>query len=122
MACGRHARAQVDVKADIALRRPLGHTRVEAHANEDRTAIERGLALDRRVHRVRGCGEGVEERVALRVHLDASVARERLPERPPVLRERAAVGVSQLAQQPRRALDVGEEEGDGAAWELEHGI
>ena len=73
------------------------------------------------MHGDRGCGrsargrEGDEERVALRVHLDATMRRERLAQRPAVLRERVSRRRrSETVQQPRRALHVGEEERDGA--------
>ena len=58
--------------------------------------------------------------VALGVDLDAAVAGEGLPEDAPVLGERVGVGVAELVQQACRALDVGEEEGDGAGRELAH--
>ena len=59
--------------------------------------------------------EGEEEGVALRVDLDAAVASARLADDAAVLGERLRVGLgAELVQQPRRALDVGEEEGDGA--------
>jgi hypothetical protein len=47
-----------------------------------------------------------------RVDLDASVSLERLAECAPVLREHVGVLLPELVQEPRRALDVGEEKGD----------
>ena len=68
--------------------------------------------------------EGDEEGVALRVDLDAAVAREGLAQDAAVLGERLCVGLApELVQQPGRALDVGEEEGDGSGGEIAwHGI
>jgi hypothetical protein len=42
------------------------------------------------------------------------VALEGLPQDPAMLRELVRVVVSELVEQLRRALDVGEEEGDGS--------
>ena len=63
--------------------------------------------------------EGEEEGVALRVDLDAALGGAGLPDHAPVLGERLRVPLgAELVQQPRRALDVGEEEGDGAGREV----
>ena len=63
--------------------------------------------------------ERIEERVPLRVDLDAAAPRERLPQQPPVLGERLVVRLrAQLVQQARRTLDVGEEQGDAAGRKL----
>ncbi len=60
-------------------------------------------------------GERVEEGVALRVHLDAAVSAERLPQHAPVFDQGLVVRLGpELVQQLRRALDVREEERDGA--------
>ena len=56
-----------------------------------------------------------EEGVALSVDLDAVVAGAGLADQAPVLSESFGVPLrSQFVQELRRALDVGEEEGDGA--------
>ena len=70
--------------------------------------------------RVRRAGERDEERVALRVHLDAAVPGERVPQHTPVLAQQLDVALSVLVQQPRRAFDVREQERDGAGWKLAH--
>ena len=62
-----------------------------------------------------------EEGIPLRVDLDARVLRERIPQDPPVLGEEVGICRAVLLEEPRRALDVGEEEGDGATRELAHG-
>ena len=61
--------------------------------------------------------EGDEERVALRVHLDAVVSREGLADHPPMLGEEIGVGGPVLLEEPRRPFDVGEEERDRAGWQ-----
>jgi hypothetical protein len=39
----------------------------------------------------------------------------------PMLSEHLRIAIAELFEQPRRALDVGEEERDRAAWKLPHG-
>ena len=63
--------------------------------------------------------EGEEERVALRVDFDSPLLCARVADDAPVFGERLRVRLgAELVQQPRRALDVREEEGDGAAREI----
>jgi hypothetical protein len=45
---------------------------------------------------------------------------EDLPQRVPVLRENVRIRIAELVEQPGRALDVGEEECDGACREIGH--
>jgi hypothetical protein len=85
---------------------------MQPHAYPDRPAAECILPRLRARDGVRGAWKGDEERVALRVDLDASVSLERLAECAPVLREHVGVLLPELLQEPRRALDVGEEKGD----------
>ena len=60
-------------------------------------------------------GERVEEGIALRVNLDAAVRGERLPQQPPMLRQRGRILFRpELVQQLCRPLDIGEKEGDGS--------
>ena len=117
--CG-DPRGAVDVDPDVALVGHDGLPRVEPHANADRTVVERRLPLGGRGKRVGRAGERDEERVALRVDLDAAVPRERVPQQTTVLAQQLDVAVSVLVQQPRRAFDVREQEGDRAGWKLAH--
>ena len=57
--------------------------------------------------------EGDEERVTLRVHLVSASLRERLAQQPTMLVEHPLVAIAELQQQPRRALDVREQERHG---------
>src|SRR5215203_5261013 len=83
--------------------------------------LERLLRLVRGRERARGSREGDEESVALRVDLDATVALDRLSQDAMVLAECLVVGLgAKLVQQVRRALDVREEEGDGAGGQRAH--
>ena len=76
--------------------------------------------LGRGGERVRRAREGDDERVALRIHLDAAVPRESVAQHHPVLAQELGVALPVLAQQPRRALDVREEERNRARRELTH--
>ena len=113
---GRDPRRAVDVRAHVALLRQQRRAGVQAHPHRQ---LELLLRLARGLERARRGREGDEERVALRVDLDAAVPLERLAQDAPVLGERARVVLrAELVQKPRRPLDVGEEEGDGAARQL----
>ena len=72
---------------------------------------ECALRVDRCRNRVTRAGERVEERVALRVDLPAASDLERVADEAPLRGDDVAVPVAELVEQPRRALDVGEDEG-----------
>ena len=64
-------------------------------------------------------GKATKEGVALRVHLYTALGRASLTNNAPVLGERVRVSrYAEFVQQPRRALDVGEEEGDRPSREV----
>ena len=102
-------RRPVHVGAHVSLVRDERLTRVDADPHSHRPSFERGLTVSGRGHRIGGACEGVEEGVALGVHLDAAVPRERISELPPVLGEHIRVALTELVQQSCRPLDVGEE-------------
>ena len=80
------------------------------------------LSCSRRFERSRRRWKRDEERVALGVDLDPVLALERLTQDGPVFGKRGCVTVrAELVQQPRRSLDVGEEERDRAAGQFAHG-
>jgi hypothetical protein len=62
-----------------------------------------------------------EEGVTLGVDFGAAVPRERLPQGAAVVGQQVDVTVSELAQEPRRSLDVGEEKRQPAVGQLAHG-
>jgi hypothetical protein len=94
---------------------------VQADPHPDRTLLEPCHRLGDGRDGILGRGEGVEEGIALVIHLVARVAAERLAHDPPVLGERLPVGLlAQLVQEPGRALDVGEYQGDRAGGLLDH--
>ena len=116
---GGDPRRQMDVLADIALPADVRAPGVQAHAHADRTGGQRLLALAGGLDRLGRGRERIEERVPLRVDLHAAVARERLPQQPPVVGERLLIRLrAQLVQQARGPLDVGEEQGDAAGRKL----
>jgi hypothetical protein len=66
--------------------------------------------------------ESDEERIALRIDLDAAATCHGLSNGPPMFGQRIRVPRSpELVQQTRRPLDVREEEGDRPARQIAHG-
>ena len=119
VADGGDPRSSVDVVADVPF---VGHERrprVEADAHVDLTGCER---VRQRSRSCESAGRGrkrEEEGVALRVDLDPAFPAHASRTISPVLAERLRVDLrAELVQEPRRALDVGEEEGDGAGRKL----
>ena len=96
MAAGGDARGAVDVDADVALVGEERGAAVEAHAHADRPVRELLGRRGGRGERGGSGGEGDEERVALRVDLDAAARAEGGAQDAPVLGER--VGVALLAE------------------------
>ncbi len=93
---------------------------MNAHPNANRPLAERLLPLARGGQSLRGPREGDEEGIALGVDLDPPVAHERLAQHAAVVGEEVGVGGAELVQETSRALDVGEEERDGAGREITH--
>ena len=96
VAAGGDARGAVDVDADVALVGEERRAAVEAHAHADRPGRELLGRGGGRGERGGSGGEGDEERVALRVDLDAAAGAEGAAQDAPVLGER--VGVALLAE------------------------
>ena len=124
---GAQARGTNDVEADVALlvdRRLAG---VEAHAHANGLSLRpgrghmRALHLDSGGDRVAGAREDEEERVALRVDLDALACGERVANDPAMRRQNLGVPVAEALEKLRRALDVREDEGDRSLRQLGHG-
>ncbi len=121
LAGGAEPRRSHDVEPEIPLAADGRLARVQAHPHPDDRAVRPlvggvgALRLDRGRDSVAGAGEGEEERVALRVDLDAPALAEPLAHQPAVVAEDALVPLAEELQERRRALDVAEDEGDGAA-------
>ena len=75
---------------------------------------ERELPVDGRLDRVARRREDEVESVAGRSALERTVSRERLADQPMVVRQRLGITVAERLEQARRALDVGEHQGDGS--------
>ena len=119
------ARSLVDGEADVAVAAGDSLTGVEAHphlhlvAAGPRLGAKRGLGRSGRRDRRARTAENSEEGISLPVDLDSAGGLERPGEQPIVGRQQLRVAVAaDLFQQPRRALDVREQEGDGAGREL----
>lgn len=112
---GGNPRRSVHVDADIALIVQMRGARVDADAHADRPGGQPPERVGRRLECARCGRKGDEEGVPLRVDLDAAVGVERLAQDAAMLAEclRVVLG-TQLVEQLRRPLDVGEEEGDGS--------
>ena len=122
VAGGGDAGRTVDVDPDVAL---LGHKRlagVQSHPHPNGTALEFVARVCRSRKCVRRLPEGDEECVALRVDLDAPVPREGSAEYATMLGKQAGIAGAVLLQQPRRALDVREEERDRALRQRSHRV
>ena len=89
---------QVDVVADVTLGSEVRRSRVHPDTDLDRARPQRLSALVGRGDRLPGVGERVEERVALGVDLDASVAAIGLAEEPPMLGQRLGVSLGARAR------------------------
>ena len=87
-----------------------GHlARVHTHPNSQPELGQRHLRLTRRRQRVGGIGKCDEERISSRIHLDAAVRRPGHPRHPMVPRQQFPIcRRTEVVQQPRRALDIGE--------------
>ena len=83
---------------------------VVGQARRPALSLPRGSSLQRRLR----VSEDIEERIALRVDLQASVRGEGRTQGTAVLGQRFDVALlAEFLDQARRALDVGEEECDG---------
>jgi hypothetical protein len=116
VARGGDPRGEVDVLAHVARLCDERRPRVRAHSHPDRAGRERRRDLLGRLDCAVRRREREEERVALRVDLHPVLRLAGAAHDTPVRLERLRVAlVAELAQQPRRALDVREEKRDGPA-------
>jgi predicted metal-binding membrane protein len=121
VACAHDPGGSMHVHADVALVGDERLARVDAHPHAHRPVRETVLGSGGRNDGIGRTGEGDEKRVTLCVHLDAAVAREGVPQHAAVLGQYVRVARSELVEQPRRALDVREQQRHRAARELPHG-
>jgi hypothetical protein len=118
---GGDARRPKNVGPDVLVLGEKGRSGMQSHAHADRPRLERLCDLGCSRERSRCGRKRDEERVALRVHLDATIHGAGIANNAPVLRKRPRVLLyAGVVEQPGRALDVREEEGDGACREAAH--
>jgi len=110
----------VDIDPHIAFGCDERLTGVNSDPYAERALGKRVLPFARRLDSVAGPRERVEECVSLRVYLDPAALSERGTEDPSMFRENLRVLVTEVVQERRRALNVGEEEGDGSGREIAH--
>ena len=92
---------------------------VDPHAHADRSGRKHLLRFGSGGDCGRRGGERDEERVALRIDFDTLVTNERLTQGAAMLGQCVSVGIgTELVQEPRRALHVGEDKGDGSGRKL----
>jgi hypothetical protein len=113
------SRREVHVVSDVPLVCQEGRSGVQPDAQVDAARSERVGDRLRRSHRSRCVGEREEERVPLRVDLDSAMRCGRVTNDAAMLSHGEGVGLcAKLVQELRRALHIGEEEGDGAGREI----
>ena len=120
VACGADAGRPVDVDTDVALVGAHRRACVNPDTHPEWPAHKRLRRLASRRYCVRSDSEYAEDRVALRIDLDAPVSRERSSQQTAVFRKHLGIVVSELGQQTCRALDVREEQRDGAGRQISH--
>ena len=114
----------MDLDADVAVLAERCDAGVQPDADPHRrrpvVARDLPLCLDRGLRGGLGFGERGEELVAARVDLAAVRRRDRFTQQAPEVGEHGLPALTELACQPRRALDVGEIEGDRSGRERAH--
>ena len=118
MADARDAAGAMDVEADVALGPDARLAGVHAHSDAylgvvgPRLRGQRALRGDGGGERAGRGGKGDEEGIALGPDLDAAVRRECGPKKLLVACKDRRPSLAVRLEQPGRALDVGEQEGD----------
>ena len=107
-------RGSVDVDSHIALGCYERLTGVNSDAHANRALGQPILPFTRRLDSIAGPRERVEERIALRVHLDSAALCERVAQDPSMFRQNVGVLLTKAGHEGRRPLDIGEDKGDGS--------
>ena len=106
----RDPRRPVHIEPGVALVGLKRFPRVQPHPDAHRAAGKRELRVGGGRNRIGGTPERHEERIALRIDLHPVVLPPGLPQHTAVLGKHLGITVAQLLEQPRRPLDVREEE------------
>ena len=115
-----HADPDVSIFADEGL------AGMQAHPDTHRDAVgpgvvrEGALGDNGRAERSVRAREGEEERVALRIDLPSAVLAARVANQPLMLGEDGGIRAAEPLEELCRPLDIREEEGDRARWQLGH--
>jgi hypothetical protein len=103
---------QPDVAVARGVRTPTVHTHANAERRRPLLGRQRSLRVDGSLNRCGRLGEGREELVTAPVDDPAAIGLDRLLNQLTMpVEDRAVVG-SEVGEQPRRSLDVGEEKGE----------
>ena len=123
---GGDARGADHVQARVALLAEVGDAGVEAHPHLDDEPVGPGVVADLLLSGHRGLegglhlGEHRGELVPRRVHLGAAGRGDLRAEQPADVRDHRGVRAAGRLDEARRALDVGEQERDGAGGQRLH--
>ena len=102
-------------------RRGLTRVQSDPHSQHDSgwpsVRRKRSLTFQTGSDRLRGVGEGEEERVTLGADLDAATVDEGTTKQPLVGGQQFHIPLAELAEQTGRAFDVGHDEGDDPSGE-----
>src|SRR5882724_2926959 len=107
-----HTEADIPIVADDWL------AGVQTHADPDRRTVRPLVLRERVLGRNRGldgllrASEREEERISLTIDLAAVPRLDSLTQDPSMLGKHIDVAIAELPEQPRRSLDVCEQEGD----------
>ena len=115
----RDPRRPVQIDSDVAAVDQKRRAGVHSDPHLNGAAAQSLMRLFRSGERAMRRRERDEERISLRVNLDAAVSPERISQSPAVLSERLAVPFgAELVQESGRAFDVCEQERDSAGREV----
>ena len=123
---GADAGSTRDRQPDVTITGHLWVSGVDAHAHLDLDSVgpdvlgQRRLGGSGSLGRLTGAGEGHEERLRLAVDHHSLVGVERLFQQTAVLSDHLLVSLAETVLQLRGALNVGEEQSDGAVREFGH--
>src|SRR5215218_3462392 len=126
MSSGADPRRAMHIQTDVVIQPDLRLAGVDTHAHAHLDALgptpgrERPLRAHRGGDRVARPREGDKERITLGVDLATVVLIERHAQQALMLAKHLGVAAAQPRQQPRRTLDVAEQERDGPARKLRH--
>ena len=112
----------VNVDTHIVAAGELSLSGMQAHSDPNgdgkRLICESALNLCGGIQGAQGASKDHEERIAFRGDLDSVGLADDLPEYAVVLLQEGRVVTTEFLEKPGGSLDIGEEEGNGAAWQL----